>query len=302
MDLKSSIISLTKKYGFHKAGFSGISQIDRTFFFNWLGQGKQASMQWLETSKEKRLNPYLIFPEVKTVISLAYIYDTPFEHQPGLPLISRYAWGKDYHKILKTKLKSLCKDIELLKNGISTKYYVDDGPVMEKYWAVKSGIGWLGKNSNVIIPDIGSFFFLSEIFLNKELEDDKEITDMCETCNICLSACPTGALETPYSVDSGKCISYHTIENRGEIPAEINLNGWIFGCDICQDVCPYNNKKIFTCEKEFYPNPSIFNKSSEELNSLSEEEFNETFKDSPIKRTKHKGWKRNLKLFSMPCE
>jgi epoxyqueuosine reductase len=165
---------------------------------------------------------------------------------------------------------------------------------MEKHWAVKSGVGWMGKHTNVIDPETGSFFFLSEILINAELEYDEPIKDLCGTCKICISACPTGAIYEPYKLDANLCISYQTIENKNEIPDYIDLNGWIFGCDICQDVCPYNKRKFFTEDKNFYPKKNIFNKTYEELLNLSEEEFNKEFEGTPVRRTKYTGWRRNL--------
>lgn len=255
-------------------------------------------MNWLENSFEKRTNPFLVMEDVKSIISLAYIYDAPVPHNENenFPKISRYAWGsRDYHKVLKKKLKEICKEIEELDSNIKTKFYVDDGPVMEKVWAVKSGIGWVGKNTNVIIPEAGSFFFLSEILINKELEYDIPLEDMCKNCRLCLDSCPTGALHDEYKLDANLCLSYQTIENRGEIPDEIKLHGWIYGCDVCQDVCPYNSKGVFTDEMNFQPRAEITNKSYDELLNYSEEKFNEVFTGTPVRRTKYSGWIRNLK-------
>ena len=285
---------------FFKTGISKIRELEneKIYFKKWLDEKRNADMAWLEKSLEKRTNPELLNEEFKSVISAAYLYDTPFNHdeKPETGKISRYAWGSgDYHKLLKKKLKDICEEIELFEKGIKTKYYIDDGPVMDKVWAVNSGIGWMGKNTNVINPEYGSFFFICEILINRELEYEKPIEDLCESCNICLNACPTGALYEPYKLDANFCISYHTIENKNEIPDYINLNGWIFGCDICQDVCPFNKSKIFTEEKSFYPIEKTYNKSLNELEKITEEEFNELLKSSPVKRTKFSGWKRNIK-------
>ena len=311
---ETEIKSLCSKYGFYKSGFSNIQKFDdktiesdavrrklRTasgFFKQWLSEGKHAAMHWLESSFEKRINPHLIFEQSKSIISLAYIYNTPFVYEEDNPKISRYGWGKDYHKVLKKKLKLLCCEIEALGSNIETKFYVDDGPLMEKYWAVNSGIGWQGKNSLAIIPEAGSFFYLSDILINIELKEDEPITDMCGSCNLCVSSCPTGALDMPYSLNPNRCISYHTLENREETPSNMDVYGWIFGCDICQDVCPYNKRKIFSEDSDFNPNQYVFNKRFEELTQFSEDEFNEIFSDSPIKRIKCKGWKRNLNLYN----
>ncbi len=301
-DIKSltgKIKQICKEEGFEKTGISSYRKLGREteFLAHWITEGRNADMDWISKSVEKRNDPNLVFEGIKSVISLAYIYDAPFTHDEKLPKISRYAWGKDYHKVLKKKLKSVCRKIETLGSNIKTRYYVDDGPVMEKVLAVESGIGWMGKNTNVINPDTGSFFFLSEILINTELETDKPIVDLCETCRICIDACPTGALYEEYKLDSNLCISYHTIENRHEIPGYLDLSGWIFGCDICQDVCPFNKRKFFTEDIRFFPNKKIFNKSKDDLISLTEEEFENEFKGTTVFRTKYKGWKRNLERF-----
>jgi epoxyqueuosine reductase len=297
--LTSKIKNLCLKSGFYKVGISKVEEFknEKSKLQNWLDENRNADMDWILRSFEKRIDIKKVKEDIKSVISLTYLYDTPFEHSINInvPKISRYAWGeKDYHKILKKKLKYLCKEIESISPNISTKYYVDDGPVTDKTWAVKSGIGWMGKNTNVIDPNVGSFFFLSEILINAELDYGEPIEDLCGTCNICVSACPTGAIYEPYKLDANHCISYQTIENKNDIPDFIDLNGWIFGCDICQDVCPYNKKNIFTENKDFIPKKNIFNKTYDELLSLTEEEFNKEFEGTPVRRTKYKGWIRNL--------
>lgn len=340
---KNSIISKAKELGFFACGFAKyeVLEDESQKLRNWLDAGKQADMLWIERGFEKRKDIRQIMPEAKSVISLAFNYYAPFEHDESKPKISRYAWGKDYHKILKKKLKELCEFISvtsppshltagavLLKGegGVLLKSYVDDGPVMDKVWAQKAGIGWMGKHSNIINPDYGSWFFLCEIITNIDFGTyDTPIEDMCGSCTLCISACPTGAIESEYVVDANKCISYQTIENRGDIPPEINLDGWIFGCDVCQDVCPFNSPKYnhVTEEKGFWPKPELLPLTKSQnwpdsgewpmaegvLNiqtspnpllgkegalELTEEQFTETFADSPVKRTKFKGWKRNV--------
>ncbi|MBZ0203406.1 MAG: tRNA epoxyqueuosine(34) reductase QueG [Ignavibacteria bacterium] len=346
--LKKIIQDKATELGFIKTGFAKYSMLENESgkLRTWLDDGKQADMAWIERGFDKRKDVRLIMPEAKGVISLAFNYYTPFEHDETKPKISRYAWGKDYHKILKKKLKELCEFIEKIPlnppfyqrgeersdGGFKTRAYVDDGPVMDKAWAVRAGIGWMGKHTNVINPEFGSWFFISEIITNIEFDSyDEPIEDLCGSCSLCISACPTGAITDEYVVDANKCISYQTIENRGEIPPEINLDGWIFGCDECQDVCPFNSPKynFVTVEGGFYPlqltspptpllegeggkefgisTPSGYegctsttlSATSSELESLTEEKFNEIFADSPIKRTKFKGWKRNLANISI---
>lgn len=299
--ITSRIKEICKTYGFFKIGISKAESLYEAedYFSKWLAQGRNADMDWLKQSYEKRINPALVLPDVKSIISLAYLYNTPFTHldSPEIPKISRYAWGeKDYHKVIKKKLKEICGSIDLYLAGtdIKTKIYVDDSPVMEKRWAVKSGIGWQGKNTTVINPEYGSFFFIADILINIELEPDEPIEDLCKTCKLCIKSCPTGALYEEYKLDANLCIAYHTIENNNEIPDNINLSNRIFGCDICQDVCPYNKKKFFTIDKSFYPKQSIFNKTREELLKMTEEEFYTEFTGSTIKRAKYERWRRNL--------
>jgi len=342
--LKKLISDKAKELGFVHTGFSKaeILENESAKLKEWLDSGFAADMTWIEKGFDKRRNVNMIMEDAKSVISLAYNYYTPIEHNETLPKISRYAWGRDYHKILKPKLKELCEFIRLHCEERSNKvisefaslqlamlYYVDDGPVMDKAWAVKSGIGWMGKHTNVISPKYGSWLFLCEIITNIEFDEyDSPLEDLCGSCTLCISACPTGAIEE-YKVDANLCISYQTIENRGEIPDNINLDGWIFGCDVCQDVCPYNSPKYNhpTDDLNFYPKEELTMsppsqggvpvgggghhfldicsdksgvrwKDKSKLTQIAEEEFNKIFANSPVKRTKYKGWKRNLEKIS----
>lgn len=331
-NIKKLIEDKAKELGFVKLGFAKAEVLENESanLKRWLDLGYDADMGWIKKGFDKRKDVLLILENAKTVISLAYNYYTPFKHDEGKTKISRYAWGKDYHKIIKKKLKELSRYIERTchcepstegeaisssyqgiafsrKTGLAmTVSYVDDGPLMDKSWAVRSGIGWMGKHTNVINPEYGSWIFLSEIITNIEFETyDSPIEDLCGSCRICIDACPTGAIVDEYVLDANLCISYQTIENRGEIPDYINLDGWIFGCDVCQDVCPFNKNDKITNNKDFYPKEGIFvsplpkggaggfiNKA--ELETITEEEFNSVFSDSPVKRTKFKGWMRNL--------
>ncbi|HMR40858.1 MAG TPA: tRNA epoxyqueuosine(34) reductase QueG [Ignavibacteria bacterium] len=286
--------------GFIKVGISKAEELkeEGSYLKQWLDGNMNADMKWMNNTFEKRVSPGLVLSEVKSVISLAFLYDTPFAHKEDLniPKISRYAWGeRDYHKIIKKKLRILCPEIERLQENLKTRAYIDDGPVMDKAWAVRSGIGWMGKHTNVINKEFGSFFFIATVLTNAELEYDEPVEDLCRGCSICVSSCPTGAIHEEYSVDANLCISYQTIENRNEIPGEIDLSGWIFGCDICQDVCPFNDNKFFTDNELFFPRKEIFGKSAEEFLSLDEESFNKLFEGTPVRRTKYKGFIRNIK-------
>ncbi len=312
-NIKKIITKSAEEVGFVKVGFAKVEILNEESMKmeKWINENYDADMSWLKKGFEKRKDIRLIMDDVKTVISLAYNYYTPFSHNDNVPKISRYAWGKDYHKILKNKLKLICHHIEHelindMRNSsniqssslIKTKFYVDDGPVMDKVWAKKAGIGWQGKHTNVINPEYGSWIILSEILTNLECDvPDNPIEDLCGSCNICINACPTGAIVSDYQLDSTLCLSYQTIENKGDIPKFINLNGWIFGCDICQDVCPFNHNNNPTKDQSFIPKDRIFNKTSKELENLTEKQFNEIFNDSPVKRTKYKGWKRNLSKY-----
>lgn len=297
-NIQNLIIDKAADLGFFKTGFAKYQVLDRESenLKKWLSLGYGADMDWIKRGYDKRKDVRLIMPEAKSVISLAYNYYTPFEHDDTKPKISRYALGRDYHKVLKPKLKEMCKFISSNFEEATAKAYVDDGPVMDKAWAQKAGIGWMGKHSNIINPEYGSWFFICTVITNIEFDNySGSIEDLCGSCTLCVSACPTGAITSEYVVDANKCISYQTIENRGKIPAEINLDGWIFGCDVCQDVCPYNSPKYnhITEDDSFRPLP-ILNESEKALKSITEEKFDEVFINSPIKRTKFSGWRRNL--------
>jgi len=313
-NIKNLFIQKSKELGFEKIGFAkaDILEDETTHLETWLKLGYDADMKWIEKGFSKRKDVKLILEDAKSVVSLAYNYYTPFVHDEKLPKISRYAWGKDYHKVLEKKLKlliaSLSEAISFLpretasadlKVGLAVRSYVDTGPVMDKAWAVRAGIGWLGKHTNVI-TECGSWVFLCSIITNIEFDSyNTPVTDQCGSCTLCISACPTGAITDEYVLDSNKCISYQTIENHGEIPEDLNLDGWIFGCDVCQDVCPYNLPKYTknANDESFYPKSEIFNKSREELEEINEEQFTKILAVSPIKRTKYAGWKRNLERF-----
>ncbi len=287
--------------GFHKIGIIRAEPLEREGerFKEWLNKNFHASMQWIEREPEKRSDPNLIFFHAKSVIVVALNYYTPHEHEENAEKgkVSRYAWGDDYHDVLKEKLSEMLGFIKTIDATADGKICVDTAPVMDKAWAVRAGVGWLGKHSNVITKEFGSWIFLGEILLNLELEYDTEIVeDHCGTCRKCLDACPTSAIVAPYVVDAEKCLSYATIELRSaELPEQItkNLNGWLYGCDICQDVCPWNRFEKPTEEIRFEPRTGNASPDLNEIIALSTEDYVEKFRRSPMKRAKLSGLKRN---------
>jgi epoxyqueuosine reductase len=256
-------------------------------------------MAWLERDPEKRADPTLLFPEAKSIVVVALNYYTPHEHEDSdeKGKVSRYAWGDDYHDVLKEKLRDLFAFIKSIDETAEGKVCVDTAPIMDKAWAARAGLGWIGKHSNLITKEYGSWVFIGEILLNLELEYETEIVnDHCGTCKACLDACPTGAIVQPFLVDSNRCLSYATIELRSpDLPAEIteNLNGWLYGCDICQDVCPWNRFEKPTEEPRFEPRPENVSADLDKILALSPAEYAERFRRSAMKRTKITGLKRN---------
>lgn len=264
----------------------------------WLNQQRHGKMSYMENHFDKRLDPRLLVDGAKSVISLLLNYYTE-EKQVDLtaPKISKYAYGEDYHDVIKGKLRRLMQFIETEIGEVSGRVFVDSAPVMDKAWAKKSGLGWIGKNSNLIHPKIGSFFFIAELIIDLELEADGPIKDYCGTCTRCIDACPTDAIIEPYVVDGSKCISYLTIELKDAIiPSEFQgkMDSWAFGCDICQDVCPWNRFSLVHNEPRFKPSQNLLQLSKSDWHDLSEEVFNELFKLSAVKRTKFQGLKRNI--------
>ena len=290
-----------REIGFHKIGIVRAEPLEteREHLENWLNRNFHGEMRWMEREPEKRSDPKLLFPEAESIVVVALNYFTPHEHDenPDKGKISRYAWGDDYHDVLKEKLRELLSFIKSIDENADGKICVDTAPIMDKAWAVRAGIGWLGKHSNVITKEYGSWIFIGEILINLQLEfDDEIIEDHCGTCTACLDACPTSAIVAPYVVDSKACLSYATIELRSdELPAEIseNLNGWLYGCDICQDVCPWNRFEKPTEETRFEPRPDNVSPDLDKIISLSHEEYVEKFRRSAMKRTKLNGLKRN---------
>ena len=289
--------------GFEKVGIVPARALEREYdqLGEWLRLGFQGQMKWMERDPETRTDPRKLFPAARSIIVVAKNYYTPANHQssPNTGKVSRYAWGDDYHDVIGGKLRSLFSWIKETIPGVEGKVCVDIQPVMDKAWAIRAGLGWLGKHTNVITSEYGSWVFIGELLLDLELEyDTEQIEDHCGNCTLCIDACPTGAITEPYLLDSNKCISYATIELRAdEIPAEVkeNLDGWLYGCDICQDVCPWNRFEQVTGEPRFQPRAGNVNPELSEVLNLTPETYADRFRSSAMKRAKLGGLQRNAR-------
>jgi epoxyqueuosine reductase len=290
--------------GFNKVGIVGAQSLadEGRRLKEWLALGYHGEMGWMARDVEKRISPLEIFPQARSVVVVALNYFTPQQHHqdPATGKVSRYAWGDDYHDVVKEKLTSLLAWIREQEPSAEGKVCVDIQPVMDKAWAVRAGLGWLGKHSNVITPEHGSWVFIGELLLNLELDHDTErIEDHCGTCTLCIDACPTAAITEPYVVDSNKCISYVTIELRApELPREIDLSGWLYGCDICQDVCPWNRFEETTSETRFAPREGNVNAELDDILELTPETYAARFRGSAMKRAKLSGLQRNARALT----
>ena len=290
----------SKELGFF---FCGISKADflseeAPRLENWLAQNRNGKMDYMSNHFDMRLDPRLLVDNAKTVVSLLLNY-YPSDSQNDIqsPQLSKYAYGEDYHYVIKDKLKDLFRFIQDEIGDVGGRVFVDSAPVMDKVWAKKSGLGWIGKNSNLIHPKHGSFFFIAELILDLELVPDGPMKDYCGSCTRCIDACPTDAIIEPYVVDGSKCISYLTIELKDQIlPSEFKgkMDNWMFGCDICQDVCPWNRFSKPHTEPKFNPHDQLLKMSKADWEDISEELFRELFKNSAVKRTKISGLKRNI--------
>ncbi|MBV20268.1 MAG: tRNA epoxyqueuosine(34) reductase QueG [Cytophagia bacterium] len=293
------IKKLAKKIGFSSCGISKARFLkeEEKNFEDWLKQGKQGKMGYLERNFDKRLNPKKLVPGAKSVISLTFNYFPPKKISNNNSfIISKYAYGKDYHYIIKEKLNALFSKIKEKIGNVEGRVFVDSAPIHERAWAKISGLGWIGKNSLLINKNMGSYFFLAEIVCDLDLEYDSIVSDHCGTCSKCIDACPTNAITEAQVIDSNRCISYLTIENKGDIPKELSqsFNDYIFGCDICQDVCPWNRFSKPHSEKELMPKEKLKKMSKKDWKELTKETFDIIFKDSAIKRCKFDGLKRNI--------
>jgi epoxyqueuosine reductase len=301
--LSKSIKDKALEIGFDLVGISPLGSFpERQFYKEWLANGFAGEMKYMEREPEKRKDISKILPEARSIISCGINYNTNYpysikETDKHKGWISRYAWGDDYHQIVENKLLNLLDFIKIITTQeIKARIYVDTGPVLERVYGKYSGIGWFGKNTCLINEKVGSWIFIGEIITNLELEYDTPVPDRCGTCTRCIDACPTEAFVEPYVIDSRLCISYLTIELRGKIPVELRdkTGNNIFGCDICQDVCPWNRKAIITDESSFQPREELYNPELSSLSRLTEEAFKSNFKGSPISRTKRKGFIRNI--------
>ena len=296
-----SIKTEAKRLGFLSCGISKAEFLEEEAprLESWLHQNKHGKMHYMENHFDKRLDPTLLVEGSKSVISLTYnYYIDKIQQDPNAPKISKYAYGLDYHYVIKDKLNQLLEFIKEKIGDVHGRAFVDSAPIMEKAWAKKSGLGWIGKNSNLITQKVGSFYFISELIVDLDLEVDHAVTDHCGSCTACIDACPTEAITEPFQVDGSKCISYFTIELKDNIPNEMKgkLDHWAFGCDVCQDVCPWNRFSKQHSEPLFNPKPELLSMTKNDWEEITQETFNKVFKKSALKRTKYTGLKRNIKF------
>jgi epoxyqueuosine reductase len=297
---KELIKSKAAELGFFHCGFSKADFLEEEAprLESWLKHNFHGKMSYMENHFDKRLDPRLLVEGSNTVISLLLNY-FPSETQKDAdaPKISKYAYGEDYHFVIKDKLHELIQFMQDEIGEVNVRAFVDSAPVMDKVWAKKSGLGWIGKNTNLIHPKEGSFFFIAELITDLKIEPDAPMKDYCGTCTRCIDACPTEAIVQPYLVDGSKCISYLTIELKDEIlPKEFvgKMDNWMFGCDVCQDVCPWNRFAKATTEERFQPALSLLDLTKSDWQNLEKETFQNLFKNSAVKRTKFSGLKRNI--------
>lgn len=292
-----------KRLGFDFCGISKAEFLEEEAprIEKWLKEQKHGKMEYMENHFDKRLNPTLLVDGAKSVVSLLYNYYPQQSQNTEAPKISKYAYGEDYHDVIKEKLKEFLFTLKEKIGDINGRAFVDSAPVLDKAWAKKSGLGWIGKNANLINKKQGSFFFIAELIIDVDLEYDGPIKDYCGTCTKCIDACPTSAIVEPYVVDGSKCISYLTIELKDAIPLAFasKMDNWAFGCDVCQDVCPWNSFSEFHNEPKFTNNTGMLEFSTADWENMNEELFSVVFKGSAVKRTKYKGLKRNIEFLKI---
>jgi epoxyqueuosine reductase len=291
------IKSEAKRLGFLSCGISkaGFLEQEAPRLEKWLNKNYNGQMAYMANNFDKRLDPTLLVDDAKSVVSLLLNYYPSETQNPDSYKISKYAYGQDYHFVIKEKLNEFLFSIQENIGEVSGRAFVDSAPVLDKAWAAKSGLGWIGKNSNLLTQKVGSFYFIAELIIDLDLEYDHAVTDHCGSCTACLDACPTNAIVAPYVVDGSKCISYFTIELKENIPTEMKgkFADWAFGCDVCQDVCPWNRFSKPHDEPLLRANPELLSMSKKDWVEITEETFKKVFKDSPLKRSKFQGLKRN---------
>jgi epoxyqueuosine reductase len=294
------IKSEAKRLGFLACGISkaGFLEEEAPRLEKWLNNNHHGQMAYMENHFDKRLDPTLLVDDAKSVVSLLLNYYPPETQSQESFKISKYAYGQDYHFVIKERLKELLSSIQENIGDVSGRAFVDSAPVLDRAWAAKSGLGWIGKSGNLITRKVGSFYFIAELILDLDLEYDHATTDHCGSCTACIDSCPTQAIVAPHIIDGSKCISYYTIELKENIPYEMKgkFDEWMFGCDTCQDVCPWNRFSKSHSEPLFNPNPELLSFSKKDWVEITEETFRSVFKNSPIKRTKFEGLKRNIKF------
>lgn len=287
-----------KRLGFLSCGISKAEflEAEAPRLENWLNQNMHGQMQYMENHFDKRLDPTKLVEGSKSVVSLLLNYFPSETQEQDSFKISKYAFGTDYHFVIKDKLKSLLHFIQDEIGDVHGRAFVDSAPVLDKAWAAKSGLGWIGKHSNLLTQQVGSFYFIAELIIDLDLEYDSVTTDHCGSCTACIDACPTEAITEPYVVDGSKCISYFTIELKENIPTDFKgkMDDWMFGCDVCQDVCPWNRFSKPHREPLFNPHPELLDMTKKDWEEITEDTFRKVFKNSPVKRTKFSGLKRNI--------
>ncbi|RZJ33456.1 MAG: tRNA epoxyqueuosine(34) reductase QueG [Flavobacterium sp.] len=293
-----------KRLGFLSCGISkaGFLEAEASRLEAWLNRNMHGQMSYMENHFDKRLDPTKLVDGAKSVISLLLNYYPEKTQNPDSYKISKYAFGQDYHFVIKEKLKGLLFSIQNEIGEVGGRAFVDSAPVLDKAWAAKSGLGWIGKNSNLLTQKVGSFYFIAELIVDLALEYDTAVTDHCGTCTACIDSCPTEAIVAPYVVDGNKCISYFTIELKDNLPQEMKgkFDDWAFGCDVCQDVCPWNRFSKPHSEPLFSPNPDLLAFSKSDWDEITEDTFRAVFGNSAVKRTKFEGLKRNIGFLKQP--
>lgn len=295
------------RLGFDACGFAKTQRLieEESRLETWLKEGRHGQMSYMERNFDKRVDPTKLVPGAKSVVSLLWSYNQPetfakIDLNPNEPKISKYALGQDYHDVLKEALYELYEFTENLNGGLEGRVFVDSAPVLDKAWAKQAGLGWIGKNSNLLNKKLGSFYFIAEMIVDIPFEYDSPAADHCGTCTRCIDACPTDAIYEPFKVDGSKCISYFTIELRDAIPSEYHsaIGNWMYGCDICQDVCPWNRKAAPAKPSQVFANTELLDKDINFWEELNLEEYRRLFRGSAVKRTKFDGLKRNISIVS----